>query len=195
MIHYTYRAVLFPYLQPSMSPIHLLVWSAALTFQLCNATSIGCWLAAYGPTTPEAWAATGPFPTARFVLGILVFYLGLSSNFFHDEELREIRRSEGRRQEKMRREQGGSAKGIEKHYRVPEAGLFRWILYPHYLCEWIEWAGFWMAAGWGCVPARAFLFNEVATMVPRAVRGRWWYLERFGEEKVGKKWAVLPGVY
>lgn len=179
-----------------MSPIHPLVWASALTFQLCNATSIGCWLAAYGPTTAEAWAATGPFPTARFVLGITVFYLGLSANYFHDEELREIRRSEARRQERIRREKGvAEGKGVEKHYRVPEAGLFRWILYPHYLCEWIEWAGFWMAAGWGCVPARAFLINEVTTMTPRAVRGRWWYLEKFGEEKVGKKWAVLPGVY
>lgn len=178
-----------------MSPIHPLVWAAALAFQLCNATSIGCWLAAYGPTTSEAWAATGPFATARFVLGITVFYLGLSANYFHDEELREIRRSEARRQERLRREKGGEGKGVEKHYRVPEAGLFRWILYPHYLCEWIEWAGFWMATGWGCVPARAFLINEVATMTPRAVRGRRWYLERFGEEKVGKKWAVLPGIY
>lgn len=194
VIHYTYRAVLFPYLQPSMSPIHFLVWAAALTFQFCNATSLGCWLAAYGPTTAEAWSAS-PFATARFVLGILIFYLGLSSNYFHDEELREIRRSEARRQERVRREQGGSSKGIEKHYSVPEAGLFRWILYPHYLCEWIEWTGFWIAAGWGCVPARAFLVNEVVTMVPRAVRGRRWYLERFGEDKVGKKWAILPGVY
>ncbi|SPO03324.1 related to steroid 5 alpha-reductase [Cephalotrichum gorgonifer] len=203
VIHYSYRAVIFPYIQPSMSPIHILVWLFALTFQLCNATSIGCWLAAYGPTTAEAWSLTGPLPTARFVLGIIVFYLGLSGNFFHDEELREIRRAERRRQERLRRQQkgGGSSSeaqrggGVEKHYRVPEAGLFRWILYPHYLCEWVEWAGFWIAGGWACVPARAFLFNEIATMVPRAVRGRWWYLERFGEEKVGKKWAVLPGVY
>jgi 3-oxo-5-alpha-steroid 4-dehydrogenase 1 len=69
------------------------------------------------------------------------------------------------------------------------------VLYPHYLCEWIEWAGFWMAAGWGCAPARAFLVNEMFAMFPRAVRGRRWYLERFGEDKVGRRWAVIPGVW
>ena len=205
VLHYTYRAVLFPFLQPSMSPIHVSVWALALSFQLCNATSIGSWLAAYGPTTAAAWDSTGPWATARFVLGISVFYLGLSGNFFHDEELREIRRRKAKaarvaekedatadRKEGGRKEGDG---GVEKHYALPEAGFFRFMLYPHYLCEWVEWAGFWIAAGWGCVPARAFLVNEVVTMAPRAVRGKWWYIERFGEEKVGKKWAILPGVY
>ena len=197
VIHYSYRAVLFPYLQPSMSPIHVLVWAAAITFQICNATSLGCWLAAYGPTTEEAWLSTGPFATARFVIGIGIFYFGLAGNFFHDEELREIRRAEQRRQDKLAKEQGKEKKenAVAKHYRIPQAGLFKYMLYPHYLCEWIEWLGFWIAAGWGCVPARAFLVNEVATMFPRAVKGKWWYVERFGEEKVGKKWAVLPGIY
>ncbi|CAI4217183.1 unnamed protein product [Parascedosporium putredinis] len=200
VIHYSYRAVLFPYLQPSMAPIHVLVWGFALFFQICNATSLGCWLAAYGPTTEEAWAATGSFATARFVLGIGLFYLGLAGNFFHDEELREIRRSEQRRQDRLVQQAAADGKSpakadVTKHYRVPEAGLFKYMLYPHYLCEWVEWLGFWIAAGWGCVPARAFLINEIATMFPRAVKGKWWYVEKFGEDKVGKKWAVLPGVY
>ncbi|VUC30195.1 unnamed protein product [Clonostachys rosea] len=31
-------------------------------------------------------------------------------------------------------------------------------------------------------------------MLPRAVSGKRWYAEKFGEEKVAKKWAVIPGV-
>ncbi|KAF9767867.1 hypothetical protein IL306_014899 [Fusarium sp. DS 682] len=132
----------------------------------------------------------------QFSSGILIFYLGLSGNFFHDEELRDIRRREAQRQERAKLENNGHAsKGVEKHYQIPQAGLFRYVLYPHYLCEWIEWAGFWMAAGWGCAPARAFLVNEMFAMFPRAVRGRRWYLERFGEDKVGRRWAVIPGVW
>ena len=77
---------------------------------------------------------------------------------------------------------------------IPEKGLFRWVLYPHYLCEWVEWAGFWMAAGVGCVPARTFLVNEVTTMLARAVEGRAWYVRKFGSEKVGRRRAVLPGL-
>ncbi|KAI5456568.1 hypothetical protein BGZ63DRAFT_395807 [Mariannaea sp. PMI_226] len=196
VIHYSYRAVMFPFLQPSMSPLHILVWALALCFQVLNATCLGSWLAAYGPVTEEAWASQSSL--LQFSVGIIIFYLGLSSNFYHDEELRDIRRREQSRQERIRRETGSSSassKGVEKHYQVPQAGLFRYMLFPHYFCEWVEWAGFWMAAGWGSVPARTFLINEVCSMLPRAVRGKRWYVDRFGEDKVGKKWAVIPGVW
>lgn len=77
---------------------------------------------------------------------------------------------------------------------MPENGLFRAVLYPHYLCEWIEWCGFWMVGGLGCVPARNFVVSEISTMMPRAVQGRRWYVERFGKEKVGSRKAVIPGL-
>ncbi|POR33928.1 Uncharacterized protein TPAR_05886, partial [Tolypocladium paradoxum] len=200
VIHYTYRALLFPLLQPSMAPIHVFVWAAAMGFQLVNATCLGSWLAAYGPVTAEAWAAQAPLP--QFALGMAVFYAGLAGNFFHDEELREIRRREQRRQERIRRAAGSDGSGsmeakqaAEKHYEVPQAGLFRYMLFPHYFCEWVEWTGFLVAAGWSCAPARAFLVNEIVSMLPRAVRGKAWYVDRFGEEKIGKKWAAIPWVW
>lgn len=188
VIHYTYRAVIYPLIQPSMSPIHALVWAFALAFQLVNATCIGGWLAAYGPVTAAAWQAQlAPCPALQFAAGVAVFYLGLSANYYHDDELRELRRPERQRRE-------GPAR-VEKHYQVPQAGLFRYMLYPHYLLEWVEWTGFYVACGLGCVPARAFVVNEVAAMLPRAVNGKKWYVEKFGEEKIRKKWAVLPGIW
>jgi 3-oxo-5-alpha-steroid 4-dehydrogenase 1 len=171
--------------------MHVLVAALALCFQLFNAACLGSWLAGYGPTTAEEWGST-----ARFTIGIAIFYLGLAGNFYHDEELREIRRTEERRQERIRKQGGAKdGEGVGKHYRIPEAGLFRYMLYPHYFCEWIEWGGFWIAAGLGSVPARAFFINEVTTMFPRAVNGKRWYIEKFGEEKITKKWAVFPGIY
>lgn len=196
VLHYAYRAVLFPLLQPSMSPIHVGVWSLAIGFQLCNALCISSWLSAYGPTTIEAWSSVSSVP--QFIIGIGIFYLGLSSNFFHDEELREIRRREQKRQERIRQQAGdksGNKASVEKHYQIPQAGLFRYMLYPHYLSEWFEWFGFYVACGWGCAPARAFLVNEIFSMLPRAVNGKKWYIDRFGEEKIGKKWAIIPGVW
>ncbi|KAJ9138672.1 3-oxo-5-alpha-steroid 4-dehydrogenase 2 [Pleurostoma richardsiae] len=194
VIHYTYRAVLFPWIQPSMSPIHIIVWFLGLAFQLVNATCLGSWLAAYGPTTPAAWASRSGL--LQFSLGIAVFYLGLAANYVHDDELREIRRREQLRQEKAAREDPAAAarKGVEKHYQIPTAGLFRWVLYPHYLAEWVEWAGFYLACGLDCVPARMFLLNEIAAMLPRAVKGKKWYEAKFGEDKIKGKWAVIPGV-
>ncbi|KAK4166249.1 3-oxo-5-alpha-steroid 4-dehydrogenase-domain-containing protein [Cladorrhinum sp. PSN259] len=206
VIHYSYRAILFPFLQPSMSPIHFSIWLSALAFQVVNGTAIGGWLAGYGssggPTTSSTkWAATEqqqqPTGVLQFSIGIAVFYLGLVGNYYHDDELREIRRRELDRQNRLASKSGQNtkSKGVDKHYEIPKAGLFQYVLYPHYLLEWVEWFGFWMAAGWGCTPARCFLLNEVASMLPRAVKGKKWYVEKFGEEKVGKKWAVIPGVW
>ncbi|CAK7234421.1 hypothetical protein SEUCBS140593_008936 [Sporothrix eucalyptigena] len=195
VIHYSYRAIMYPLMAPSMSPIHIIVWIMGLTFQLVNATSIGSWLAAYGPTTAAAWEAQlSPWSTLQFVVGIAVFYLGLAANYYHDDELREIRRREEQRQARVALENGTPLKAVDKHYQLPEAGLFKYMLYPHYFVEWVEWTGFYMAAGWTCVPARMFVVNEVFAMLPRAVKGKKWYIERFGADQVGRRWAVIPGV-
>lgn len=136
-------------------------------------------------------------------LGMMIWALGLLANIFHDDELREIRRQALKNQKLQAEGQEDSSgkgsvkvqgKGVDKVYMMPQNGLFWYILYPHYLCEWIEWAGFWIMAGAGCVPARNFLFNEIATMLPRAIQGRQWYLNRFGVEKVAGRKAVIPGI-
>jgi steroid 5-alpha reductase family enzyme len=192
VMHYIYRAVLFPVLQPSMAPLHVLVVLFAAAFQVFNGTLIGSWLAAYGPTTKAAWAEQSS--TAQFAIGIALFYLGLMANYYHDEELREIRRRETARQERAARKEGRDPKTVERHYAIPQAGLFKVMLYPHYFVEWLEWTGFWIACGLGCQPAMMFVVNEVAAMLPRAVNGKKWYEEKFGKEKIRGRWAVVPGL-
>ncbi|MCJ1459047.1 hypothetical protein MMC28_009424 [Mycoblastus sanguinarius] len=189
-IHYIYRAILAPlFLNPTMSPIHITVWASALAFQLINSTCIGGWLAGYGPTTIEDWTGKAP----RVEVGMMIFGVGLLANIYHDDELREIRRA-ARRNQKRRQEDKDNANSVNKVYMIPENGLFRAVLFPHYLCEWIEWCGFWMIGGLACMPARTFVMNEIATMLPRAVQGKQWYIERFGKEKIGSKKAVIPGI-
>jgi 3-oxo-5-alpha-steroid 4-dehydrogenase 1 len=191
MLHYSNRAVLYPILQPSMSPIHAIIWIAGVVFQLLNGSSIGCWLGGYGPTTQAEWRAHG-FSVLQFAIGLVVFYVGMTCNFFSEEELREIRRNEQKRQARLA---GEGKKNIEKHYELPNNFLFKYMLFPHYFMEWVEWSGFWIAAGLGCVPARNFLLNEVVAMFPRTVSGKKWYREKFGEDAVKRKWASIPGIY
>ena len=189
-IHYIYRSTLTPLLNPSMSPIHLFVALGAGFFNLFNGLSIGGWLAGYGPTTQEDWA--GRLYTIE--VGLVIWGWGLLGNIFHDDDLREIRRSALRRQKAQAEKEGKPAEGVDKMYVMPKNGLFHLILYPHYLCEWFEWAGFWMIGGLHCAPARNFLVNEISTMLPRAVQGRRWYVEKFGEKAVGSRKAVIPGL-
>ncbi|KAF2086078.1 3-oxo-5-alpha-steroid 4-dehydrogenase [Saccharata proteae CBS 121410] len=189
--HYIYRAILSPlFLNPSMSPIHPYIYLSATAWQVTNGISIGGWLGGHGPTTAADWA--GQLYAAE--IGMVVWGWALLGNMFHDDDLREIRRAALRRQQKDAREKGVPVVGVEKVYMLPKNGLFQYVLFPHYLCEWVEWAGFWMVGGWACRPARSFLLNEISTMLPRAVQGKRWYVERFGAEKVGGRWAVLPGV-
>ncbi|KAF2864119.1 3-oxo-5-alpha-steroid 4-dehydrogenase-like protein [Piedraia hortae CBS 480.64] len=180
-IHYIYRAIISPLvLNPSMSPIHTFVFLSAFTWQMINGLCLGGWLGGYGPTTAQDWAARG----TSLHLGLAVWACGFLGNVYHDQILRDIR-VVARRQ--------ASDQNIDKHYEIPTRGWFRYILYPHYLCEWIEWAGFWLAGGSNCVPARSFVLNEISTMLPRALQGRRWYIARFGRE-VGHRKAVLPGI-
>lgn len=190
--HYIYRAWLSPLvLNPSMSPIHLFVAMGAFTFNTLNALSIGGWLAGYGPISVHDWAGR----LYAIEIGLVLWGWSFMGNIFHDDDLREIRRSAARRQKEAAEKSGKtSTEGVEKLYMLPKNGLFHYVLYPHYLCEWFEWAAFWLIGGWACVPARTFLVNEVSTMLPRAVQGRKWYIDKFGAERVGKRKAVIPGL-
>jgi len=87
------------------------------------------------------------------------------------------------------------------------------------LLTWNLAAGFWIMGGFHCAPARNFVFNEIATMLPRAILGKEWYVflhtdasrlrdrrasytdiditrydDRFGKEKVAGRKAVIPGL-
>lgn len=190
-IHYVYRGLLSAlWLNPSMSPIHIFVFLMAFAFNTVNGLSLGGWLGGYGPTTVHDWSGR----LYEIEIGLVIWGWGLMANIFHDDDLREIRRAAMRRQKAQAEKDGKPLEGVKKYYMMPKNGLFHFVLYPHYLCEWFEWAGFWCVGGWHCVPARTFLINEIATMTPRAIQGRRWYIEKFGKEKVGNRKAVIPGL-
>lgn len=188
--HYLYRAWLYPYLQPTMSPIHVLPFVSAIAFNTVNGLSIGGWLAGYGRTTNADWAGD----LYRIEIGMVIWGWSWLLNIFHDDDLREIRRSALRMQKEKAEKEGKTPEGVDKVYMIPKNGLFHFILYPHYLCEWFEWAGYWMIGGWDCVPARSFLINEIVTMLPRALQGKRWYIQKFGKERVGNRKAIIPGL-
>jgi 3-oxo-5-alpha-steroid 4-dehydrogenase 1 len=182
-IHYVHRAILAPlFLNTSMAPIHVVVWCSALFFQVNNALGIGAWVGRYGRTTPEDWTGR----EKQMLAGAALWLVGLLGNWWHDEELRRIRREALAKKEKTH---------DGKVYLMPERGLFKYVLFAHYFTEWVEWIGFWMFAGWDCAPARTFVINEVLSMLPRAWNGWFWYVDRFGRDKVGDRKAVVPFLF
>lgn len=190
-VHYFYRAVLSPLvLNPSMSPIHPIVFVSGFLWQVINGISLGGWIGGYGPNTIFDWSGR----LYEIEVGLVIWGWSLLLNIFHDDDLREIRRSAARRQQEQAKKDGKPVDGVEKLYMIPKNGLFHYVLFPHYLCEWFEWAGFWLVGGLHCVPARTFLINEIATMLPRALAGKRWYIEKFGKERVNNRKAIIPGI-
>ena len=121
-------------------------------------------------------------------------------NLLHDEVLFNIRRRA------LRRKAEAKEKGEEDtqpHYGIPYGYLYRWISYPNYFSEWVEWAGFALAAAplptlsqgltgfMTAAPPWLFFFAEFCVMLPRAYRGHQWYHSKFPDYPKERK-AVIP---
>lgn len=196
LIHYANRAVVNPlYLAPSMSPIHPIVVAAMAFHQFANSSNIACGLV-YSALTRDV--EHRPLISFATVAGILLFLLGLAGNIRAENTLFDLRRGAAKRKA---RSEGKAQITYDKVYVVPPVeGAFQYVLFPHYVFEWIEWAGFWILGGtwgfgWGYdSPALWFLVVEIATMLPRAVTGRRWYEEKFGKRAVGGRAGAIPGI-
>ena len=207
LAHYLNRAILSPLRTPSRSKSHVIVPLAAIAFNVVNGFLMGSYL-----SSPAARISLAK-PSPRFYLGVALWAAGAAGNIFHDEILLNIRRkaiSKGK----------GKANGGE-HYAIPNGGLYSFISYPNYFCEWIEWLGFAIAASpvpnmpglstlldpqtfvnilttapdqWApsLTPPWIFLINEIILMLPRAFRGHQWYHNKFGDSYPRQRKAVIP---
>lgn len=198
MLHYANRSLLTPILlTPEMAPIHIVPWFCALVFNTVNAYQMAGWMSGYGDVSGVEWVGS----RVRIQCGLMIFCLGLFGNILHEDELREIRRKA--KWEQQQKDKKDAAAGKEKKegdkaervYKIPQALGFGWIFYPHYLSEWIEWAGFWLIGGARFTPGRSFLLAEISAMLPQAYQGKQWYLQKFGKENVGNKKAIIPFVF
>jgi 3-oxo-5-alpha-steroid 4-dehydrogenase 1 len=170
LLHYGYRAFVYPWLLPSSSrPMPILVVASGAFFNLVNAYLNGGWLFHLGPVLSADWLAS-----PSFVLGTAMFVAGMLVHVLADRELRRLRRlSCGQR-------------------GVPGSVLFRLVSCPNYAGEILEWAGF-AVATWS-PGALVFVVWTVANLVPRAFHHHRWYREHFPGYPSQRR-AVLPWLF
>ncbi|KAJ7628471.1 3-oxo-5-alpha-steroid 4-dehydrogenase-domain-containing protein [Roridomyces roridus] len=212
LVHYLNRALLSPLRTPSRSKSHIIVPFCAVIFNLFNGSLMGTFLSSPAAPTQSAFAR----PT--FWLGLALWAAGFAGNIIHDEILLNIRRNA-----KTKGKARDSGKPGE-HYAIPHGLLYRFISYPNYFCEWVEWIGFALAADprlftaltsghlslptWASLrpsappaaflpllsPPWIFLVSEILLMLPRAYRGHRWYQRKFGDNYPQERKIVIPFV-
>lgn len=107
----------------------------------------------------------------RFIIGSILFITGVAINWQSDNLLIRLR------------------KPGETGYKIPHGGFFRWVSFPNYFGEIIEWTGFAILT-WS-LPGLSFLLWSCANLIPRAISNHKWYLNQFPDYPKERK-AVFP---
>ncbi|KAK2463365.1 hypothetical protein APHAL10511_004591 [Amanita phalloides] len=147
LVHYANRALINPLRTPSRSKSHIIVPLSAIAFNIVNGFIQGSYLSS--PYARMYLNKGYTFQRSSFYLGLGLWFVGFIGNIVHDEILLDIRRkakSKGKGKaddQDKKKVQGPSTK---EHYAIPYGLLYKFISYPNYLCEWIEWFGFALAA-------------------------------------------------
>ncbi|KAJ7028711.1 hypothetical protein C8F04DRAFT_1118437 [Mycena alexandri] len=198
LIHYLNRALASPLRTPSRSKSHIIVPLFAVVFNTFNGSLLGSFLSSPSAPQPSAFCAPQLLD-------------------WHDSILLNIRRHA--KTKGKAKEAGTTSPG--EHYAIPHGLLYRYISYPNYFCEWVEWLGFaiaadprlmyaiargsWSLPTWSTLihgppsaflpllsPAWIFLASEIILMYPRAYRGHLWYLNKFGDNYPKERKIVIP---
>lgn len=161
--HYANRAVISPFFSaPSMSPIHVFVMVSAMGFNWFNSSCLAGWLSGYeipiaGYRTNGASALVSSSMSSDSlslvqivpVVGTALFIIGMIGNIYSETALFRLRRDEAEKRAAKKSDDKAPASGANKFHKVyvipPVKGVFRSILYPHYVFEWLEWTGFALA--------------------------------------------------
>jgi 3-oxo-5-alpha-steroid 4-dehydrogenase 1 len=168
-LHYIHRSLVYPWMiRTSGKKMPVMIMLSAMLFNLVNGSLLGIWFSCYGHYS-VAWL--GSF---QFIAGTLLFFLGMGLNWWSDYMLIRLR-----------------GRG-ETGYKLPSAGLFRYITSPNLFGEIIEWGGYALLT-WS-LPALAFFVWTCANLVPRAVANRRWYRRQFPDYPAERK-RLIPFIW
>lgn len=172
-IHYFQRSFIFPFLIRGKSKMPLSIICSGILFNMLNAFMQGGWI--FYVSSPNRYPISWIW-SPQFIIGILVFIIGISINLNSDYIIRNLRKP-----------------GDKAHY-IPKGGMYRYVSSANYFGELIEWIGFailtWSWAG------GVFALWTFANLVPRAKKINIHYAKEFGTEftKLHLK-SIIPFIY
>ena len=172
-IHYFQRSFIFPFLIRGKSVMPLSVILMGVVFNTLNALMQGGWIFY---VSPENMYEISWLTTPQFIIGTLIFFVGMIINIHSDYIIRHLRKP-----------------GDTKHY-LPKKGMFKYVTSANYFGEFVEWCGFailtWSLSG------AVFALWTFANLAPRAAKIYDNYKKEFGDELDTKKVKrILPFIY
>ncbi len=166
-LHYINRTFIFPFrLRGNRRDMPLSIALFGFIFNLLNAYIVSRWINTLGPTYDVSWLWD-----PRFIIGVVVFFIGFFINQQSDSILRNL------------------LKPGETGYKIPHGGMFRFVSCPNYLGELLEWTGYAIAT-W-CFPGFVFVMWTTANLAPRAISSHKWYQDSFPDYPKDRK-ALIP---
>lgn len=167
--HYFNRTFIFPFrIHTRGKKMPVIIMASGIFFNLCNTFLMGYYFFHFA-NYEMSW-----LQDPRFIIGIILFFLGVGINWKADNMLIHLRKPD------------------ETDYKIPEGWLFNYVSCPNLLGELIEWAGFAILC-WN-MPAAAFFIWSAANLIPRALSHHKWYRNKFEDYPAERK-AVVPFVF
>lgn len=172
-IHYFQRSFIFPFLFKTKSRMPILIMLMGITFNCFNGYIQGKWLFY---VSPEEMYTKDWLKTPQFIIGTIIFFLGMFINCHSDHVIRNLRKP-----------------GDTRHY-LPQKGMYKYVTSANYFGEIVEWTGFailtWSKSG------LVFVIWTIANLVPRANSLWKRYKVQFKEEfaQLNPK-RILPYIY
>ncbi len=166
MLHYINRTYIFPFrIRTKGKKVPLGIVFSAFAFNLVNGSIIGYYLG-FVQSYNDTW-----MNDPRFVIGLLLFIIGMAINWQSDNILINLR------------------KPGELGYKIPMGGMFKFVSCPNLMGEIIEWTGF--AVMLWALPGLSFALWTASNLIPRALDHHKWYLAKF-KDYPEDRMAVIP---
>jgi 3-oxo-5-alpha-steroid 4-dehydrogenase 1 len=170
-LHYFQRSFIFPLMIKGKSKMPVGIMLMGIVFNVINGYMQGEWIF---HLSPDGLYTTEWLRTPQFVVGTVLFFMGMIINIYSDHVIRNLRKP-----------------GDKNHY-LPKKGMFKYVTSANYLGEFIEWTGFailtWSASG------AVFAWWTFANLVPRSNTIYKKYKAMFGSE-VGNRKRMFPFIY
>jgi 3-oxo-5-alpha-steroid 4-dehydrogenase. len=172
-LHYFQRSFIFPFLIKGKSKMPLSIILMGVIFNILNALMQGGWLFYF---SPEFMYQVEWLYSPQFIIGSLIFLIGMFINIDSDRRIRLLRKP-----------------GDTAHY-LPNGGLYNYVTSANYFGEIIEWTGFailtWSLSG------VVFAWWTFANLVPRAAMIYKQYKIEFAQQmKERKLKRIIPFIY